>query len=140
MLPADLPGPVIAESEAPFWAACREHRLVFRRCDDCAAWHHPPLPRCPRCRSARLQWAEARGPARLYAWTRVHVALHPSVEGMPPYLVAVVEFPACGGVRLITNLRAEAPRIGAELDLVWGTVGGAQPVPRFVQRETEDGR
>lgn len=130
MLPADVPAPRPGEVDAGFWAACAAHELCFQRCADCARWQHPPAPLCAGCGSPGLGWERATGPARVYSVTVVHAAAHPSVGSALPYVVGVVEFPDCGGVRLISNIEGPAPAIGDELTLVWERAGD-QPVPRF---------
>jgi uncharacterized OB-fold protein len=50
-----------------------------------------------------------------------------------PYYVAVVEFPECGGVRLLARLEHasdEQPVIGSRCDLIWVETEG-QFVPAF---------
>ena len=96
--------------------------LTFRCCENCGHWHHPPLPLCPSCQSTNLAWVPANGAAFLYSWTRVHIAVHPSMAQAVPYYVAVIEFPECGGVRLLARLehsRDEPPVIGGKCDLIW---------------------
>jgi len=131
-LPTGLPRPRPTPDDAPFWAACRERRLVFQRCAACGRFRHPPVPVCPACRSPAVTWTEAFGPARLYTFTEVHHAAHAAVRERLPYVVAVVEFPAMDGVRLVSNLvDGTPPRIGAALELVWEDAGEGLFLPRF---------
>jgi uncharacterized OB-fold protein len=77
------------------------------------------------------------GQALLYTWSRAHVAMHPSVADFVPYYIAVVEFPSCGGARLIAwfdHPEAEPPAIGCECELYWLTSDGGQPIPAFRPR------
>lgn len=105
------------------------HELAFLRCENCDHWHHPPLPLCPRCQSTDLAWIPADGPCVLFSWTRVHSAV--------PYYVAVIEFPECGGVRLIARLEHsgnEQPVIGGQCDLFWiEAEGGFVPAFRVIR-------
>lgn len=74
------------------------------------------------------------GPAVLFSWTRVHLAVHPSVADFLPYCIAVVEFPQCGNVRLIAWLdhqAASSPPIGEECELFWLVTDDGTPVPAF---------
>jgi uncharacterized OB-fold protein len=138
MLPADVPAPRPTEVDAGFWSACAARELRFQCCEDCERWQHPPASVCAGCGSARLDWAQARGPARVYSASLVHAAAHPSVRQALPYVLAVVEYPDCGGVRLITNIEGPAPAIGEELTLVW-EMAGNQPVPRFQSARSSEG-
>ena len=133
-LPTTVPGPRIDEVNAPFWESCREHKLKFQQCADCAHLIHPPLPMCPRCRSCNRNWPEAPHEATVYSFVWVHTAAHDSVAGALPYNVVLVEFPALPGVRLISNVIDAKPgelAMGDKLTLVWELGEGDQPVPRF---------
>src|SRR5262245_53985195 len=82
--------------------ACREIRLPC--CGECGRFHWYPMPRCPHCQSSDIRWTSITGAARLYSWTVVRHAFHPSLRGALPYVVALVTFDDAPGVRLITNL------------------------------------
>jgi uncharacterized OB-fold protein len=134
MLSQGFPAPISTPVDADFWMACRQHELRLRHCLACHEWHHPPLPLCPNCQGSELQWRRVEGPALLYSWTGVHIAMHPSVAGCLPYYIAVIEFPACSAVRFIAQLDSSAtpPRaIGALCELCWLTSEDGQPVPAF---------
>lgn len=126
--------PVPNADDAGFWAHCAERRLMFQRCADCATVTHPPIGVCPHCQSLRRGWVEAPAEARVYGYTWVHTAVHESVKRALPYNVAVIEFPALPGVRLISNVvdaEHETLRIGATLTLGWEAIGGGFVLPRF---------
>jgi uncharacterized OB-fold protein len=134
MINHGLPPPAPSTVDRPFWDACARHELVLRHCPACARWHHPPLPLCPECQHDGLEWRRVTGPARLYSWTRVHVAGHPTVDAAVPYYVAVIEFPGCGGTRIVTRLDHDGeglPAIGEPCELIWVEAEGGQPVPAF---------
>ena len=133
-LPTSVPGPRIDEVNAPFWDNCREHKLKFQQCADCAHLIHPPLPMCPRCQSLNRNWRDAPQDATVYSFVWVHTAAHESVAGSLPYNVALVAFPALPGVRLISNVIDATPgdlAIGDKLTLVWEVGAGDQSLPRF---------
>jgi len=126
--------PVPNADDAAFWAHCAERRLMFQHCADCATVTHPPIGVCPHCQSLRRDWAEAPAEARVYSCTWVHTAVHEAVKRPLPYNVAVIEFPALPGVRLISNVvdaAQETLRIGTPVALVWETIGDGQALPRF---------
>jgi uncharacterized OB-fold protein len=142
MIDQRLPGPLPSLADAGFWSACRQHELRMRQCQACQSWHHPPMPLCPRCQSQELEWRLVEGPALLYTWSRVHVALHSSVAASLPYYIAVVEFPACDGVRLIAGLEhtdSLPPAIGSECQLLWVIADSGQPIPGFRTRPRDAG-
>jgi uncharacterized OB-fold protein len=81
-----------------------------------------------------LEWGRVEGPGLLYSWTRVHVAMHPSVVKALPYHIGVIAFPDCDGVRLVAWLDHRAnttPVIGAKCALDWIVADTGQPVPVF---------
>ena len=99
-LPLPLPFPY-TESEA-FWSNCRKHELTLRRCGDCLAYRHPPIPVCPACQSWNWEWVKVSGKGRVEAFTIVTRALFP---GMPvPYNVARVALEEQKGLLIYTNI------------------------------------
>jgi uncharacterized protein len=85
-----------------FWQACREGRLLVRRCHNCGNAHHPPRPACPICWSAEVVWEEVSGVGTLYSYSVIHENdLAPFSAGLP-YVVAVVEL--LEGPRLMTTI------------------------------------
>lgn len=133
-LTAELPTPVPDDDDAPFWAHCNQRRLTFQQCPRCATVVHPPLAVCPGCRGTERGWRDAPAAAVLFSFTWAHTAAHPSVQARLPYNIALVEFPALPGVRLISNVVDAAPgelRIGQPLHLVWEEGWQGQLLPRF---------
>lgn len=124
--------------DAPFWAACKQKRLVFQRCAACGAFRHPPLPCCARCGSAKCEWVEAPGQSELFSWTVC--AGRPGTNQPERYVVGLVIFRACGNVRLVTNIVSPAPErlvLGMPVELAWESYGDGF-VPRFRGCERED--
>jgi uncharacterized OB-fold protein len=73
----------------------------------------------------------------VFSFTWVHTAAHESVAQSLPYNVAVVEFPALPGVRLISNVMGVGPgelAVGDALSLAWDPAGEAMFLPRFRRR------
>ena len=100
----------------------------------CAHLIHPPLPVCPRCQSVERQWAPAPREAVVFSFVWVHTAAHDSVADVLPYNVALVEFPALPGVRLVSNVvnvKHGDLAIADRLALVWEEGEAGQWLPRF---------
>ncbi|MBK0392557.1 Zn-ribbon domain-containing OB-fold protein [Ramlibacter algicola] len=132
--PDDMPRPEPTMDEAGFWEFCKDRSLRFQACTSCGTLRHPPLPMCPHCQSCGIDWKEAPPDAEVYSYTVVRHASHPAVTPRLPYVVAVVEFPALPGVRLITNITDIDPgavRIGLPVKLWWDDIGEGMHVPRF---------
>ena len=119
-----------------YWAACREGRLILRRCHSCGNAHHPPRPACPICWSAEVVWEEAAGVGTLYSFSVIHDNdLAPFSAGLP-YVAAVVEL--AEGPRLMTTVidsEAADLRVGAPVSVVFVDRDGVS-LPAF--RVTSD--
>jgi uncharacterized OB-fold protein len=132
-----LPGPTPSIDDAPFWQSCHDRALRFQRCAACRRFRHPPGPGCPACTSLASTWEPASDDARLFSFTVVRHAVSQALVAHVPYNVAVVEFPAIGGVRLISNVTDVPPaelRIGLPLVLDWQVAPNGVPLPRFRRR------
>jgi uncharacterized OB-fold protein len=80
-----------------------------------------------------VTWREAPARGRVYSYTVIHHAAHEAVKPAVPYVVAVIEFPDFGPVRLISNIIGDpaAVRVDMPVALVWDQVGDAMFLPRF---------
>ena len=96
----DMPRP--DQETQPFWDACRERRLLVKRCLDCGKAHFYPRPFCPFCWSSEVEWEEASGGATLYTWSVVHRNDLPPFPERVPYVAAVVDLQE--GPRMLTNV------------------------------------
>lgn len=133
-LPDGIPGPEPTFDDTPFWDFCEKEELRFQRCGDCGRHRMPPSPFCPHCQSQAVEWVPAPEAAELFSFTVVHHPAHPEIKVALPYNVAIVIFPDCDDVRLISNVVDAAPgemAIGMPLRLTWETAGNGRKVPRF---------
>jgi uncharacterized OB-fold protein len=114
----DLPTPD-AETQ-PFWDACRERRLLIKRCRACGRPHFYPRPFCPHCWSDDVDWEEASGRATLYTFSIVRRNDLPPFNERVPYVAAVVDLEE--GVRMLTNVvdcSLEDVEIGMRLEVTF---------------------
>jgi len=129
-----MPPPAPDEVTAPFWAACRERRLVVQRCTDCGNYRAPPSAVCSYCGSFDFTFEESAGRGRVFTYTVVYHAGHPAVMDAVPYTVAVVRLDDCGGVKLVTNVVGcsyDEVRVDMPVEVVWDEVSADLTVPRF---------
>lgn len=74
-----------------FWAGVRREQLLFKRCGDCSAPHHPRRIICFACGSESLGWEEASGNATVYTYSVVSRGPTESFQARTPYCLGIVE-------------------------------------------------
>jgi uncharacterized OB-fold protein len=126
------PVPVPDVDSAPFWEACRQHRLLLQRCAGCGQTRFPPSGLCPHCRSGEFNWLTASGRGRLYSWI---VVRHPVPREIyaddVPYVVALVDLEE--GVRMPTNMVCSAEELvgGMPVEALFDDVSADLTLPKF---------
>lgn len=120
----DLPTP--DDETQPFWDACREERLLIKRCRSCGEAHFYPRPFCPKCWSEDVEWEQASGRATLYTYSIVYRNDLPPFGERVPYVAAVVDLDE--GPRMMTNV------VNCEFDDL--TIG--MPLQVTFREETEE--
>ena len=130
-LPPGLPAPVPEPDglDAPYWAGTRQNELRIQRCRDCRAWLWGPEWICHQCLSFDIEWQRVEGRGLIYSWERAWHPVHPALKGHPPYIVALVELPEAGHVRMLGNLLGDPHqevRIGADVEAVFEPLDDAK--------------
>jgi hypothetical protein len=95
------PIPVPDADSAPFWDACREHRLTVQQCSSCAKKRYPPVGICHQCRSWDFEWTELTE-GTVHSWVVCNHGVIESLREEAPYIVAIVDLG--DGVHIVTNL------------------------------------
>jgi uncharacterized OB-fold protein len=134
-LPEGLPAPAphIDGLAGEFWEAAQRHELLVQRCNACDTWQWGPEHICHQCHSFDdLTYEQVSGRGRIYSWERVWYPVHPALAERLPYLVALVELPDAGNVRMVGNLLGDPEQdvpIGGEVEVVFEdhTDGGGDP-------------
>ena len=105
-LPEGLPSPRAQRTglDTEFWAATKRHELVVQRCNSCKAFQWGPELLCYACRSFDMGWHKVSGRGKLFSWVRCWNPVHPALKDACPYIVAVIELPDAGNVRMVGNL------------------------------------
>jgi uncharacterized protein len=105
-LPEGLPAPRPQRTglDTAFWDATKRHELVVQQCNSCKTFQWGPEFLCHECRSFDMGWAKVSGKGRLYSWVRCWNPVHPALKDACPYIVAVIELPDAGNVRMVGNL------------------------------------
>ena len=90
---AAKPVPRINATNAPFWQACNDERVVLQRCANpaCSRFVYYPRVCCPHCHGGELEWTEIAGHGRIVTYTVVHRVHHEGFADEAPYIFAAVE-------------------------------------------------
>ena len=117
-LPEGLPAPRPEPDglSAPYCEGLNRGELWVQRCTRCAGWQWGPEYLCHRCHAFGVGWERIEPVGRLYSWERVWHPVNPALNGHGPYIVALVELPHAGGIRMVGNLLGDpmqTVRIGA---------------------------
>lgn len=142
MFDATMPRPVLDDPDtAPFWAGCRQHRLLVQQCTVCDAYRFAPVPICHACLSSESRWVDSRGTGEIYTWTICHRSYHPATRESLPYNAIVVRLDDCGGALITTNLVGpganDAIHAGLRVRVAWDDLDDECSLPRF---EVDSGR
>jgi hypothetical protein len=139
-LPDGTPTPEANPDDRPFWEACARRELRIQRCASCGRHRHPPMPRCPACRSREVEWHRVSGEGEVFSYTIVHHAVHPALRSAVPFNVVVVLLDGTGDVRLVSNVIDAKPEelvVGLRVSLVWDAIPGGA-LPRFRKAPSSD--
>jgi uncharacterized protein len=135
-LPDGLPLPPVDRTNAGFWKAAAAGRLDVQQCDHCGAHRHPPTEGCYRCGSLDWSWDTLPGSGMVFTYTWVVQPLHPAVEAVVPYNVAVVDVDGVSDepVRMVSNV-VDADegtlRVGTRVTLACDKLTDDVGLPRF---------
>jgi uncharacterized OB-fold protein len=127
-----LPRPLPDQDSAPFWAGCREGRLLLQVCPDCRAPRYPPRPMCPACGTIGADWVAASGRGKVYSWVVPHHPVHPALVDAVPYGVVLVELDE--GPRMVSNLIDTEPdeiAVDQRVEVVFEKVDDELTLPKF---------
>jgi hypothetical protein len=93
----------------------RYYRLIGSRCSKCRAEYFPPVYKCRKCGSERIEDAEMPKSGRIVTYTVLHEPL-PGYEAQVPLTLAVVQLE--NGARVLTQVVDSTPesvRTGAKV-------------------------
>lgn len=87
--------------DAPFWHGLDEGVVRLPQCSACDHWVWPAQPSCPRCLHTDLAWRDVQPDGVVYSWTRTWYPFVVARAEDLPYVVALVELPDAGNVRVL---------------------------------------
>jgi uncharacterized OB-fold protein len=129
-----------------YFEACREHRLVVRKCLECGLLRGESGPGCAWCQSLRWEWHTVSGKGTIYSYV---IAVHSVLAGFQdwvPYPIVLVELdeqrgkpdPA-DGLRITANLldenmnpeKEENVAIGKRVEVSYLDLENGLTLPQF---------
>lgn len=99
--------PDIDPDSEPWWTAIGEGRFTLPVCRACDCRWFPATPRCPRCGSADVGWADATTEGVVLSWIVVHRALDEAFASDVPYTIVAVTLD--DGARMFGRLLSGEP-------------------------------
>ncbi|MEY3906713.1 MAG: hypothetical protein RIR59_1536 [Pseudomonadota bacterium] len=87
---------------APFWAGCRDQKLLLQHCAACDTHQFYPRLVCATCLSDQLEWREASGRGTVETYTIVTRAVSEAYAADAPYVIALITLEE--GPRMMSNV------------------------------------
>lgn len=135
------PLPEVDKWSGPFFAACREGRLVAQRCNASGKFFFPPAPVSPITRDKNWTWTPLSGRGTIASFVVMHQKYFKGFDEELPYPVIEVELEE--GVRLLSNIVELGDRkleVGMAVEVVFDRVTDEVTLPKFKpSRETDRG-
>jgi len=115
-----------------FWDAAKKHKLVLKKCKDCGNIDHPPYMYCTSCGSENMEWVEAAGKGKLYAYAiNQYMVPFPFWDDLP-FAVGMIDLPE--GVRMISSIvQCDHSKLknGMEMEVVFDDVSAEFTLPKW---------
>jgi uncharacterized OB-fold protein len=126
------PKPTVDNWNKPFWAACKDHKLVLQRCTTTGKCFFPPAPVSPFTGRPDWEWITASGTGEIWSFVVFHQSYFDGMKDELPYPVAMVKLDE--GPYLLTNLdgmTAADAKIGMRLAVRFPGGPGDFVLPQF---------
>ena len=110
---------------AEFWRAAEQGRLILKGCKSCGNTHWYPRAICPHCGGGDLEWADASGKGKIYAFS-------PARRASPVYTLAYVTLDE--GPTIMTNIVDADPdtlEIEQDVEVTFLTADEGRMMPFF---------
>lgn len=128
-----FPDAAIDHDNVAFYRGLLDRQFLANRCLDCAHWHTPARPICPRCWSSRTLPTEISGRGVVYMVTWLHQRSSGHGDVTAPFAMATIELAEQPGLRIstmMTGCENEDLHIGLAVELDWVERNGV-PTPVF---------
>ncbi len=133
------PSPVPDPDSAPYWEACREHRLTAQRCAGCGCFRWPPTGVCSHCQQRGGEWTTLRGTGTVASYVVAQRAIHPAFAEQVPYTIAYVALDEAPDDLVIVSNLIDVPwkdvHIGMRVQVTFEDLPDGASVPLFRSAE-----
>lgn len=126
------PLPEADKWSAPFFAACKEQKLIAQKCDVTGKFFFPPAPVSPYTRDKNWSWSKLSGKGRIASFVVMHQKYFSGFADELPYPVIEVELEE--GVKLISNIVELGDRklaVGMAVEVVFSAATEDVTLPLF---------
>jgi uncharacterized protein len=132
---ASKPLPSVDDDSREQWDGFKDRKFLLYRCKNCAAWYWPKA----FCRNhdnepffGNLEWTEASGRGKVFAFNIHRQAMHPAFEQEVPYVYALIELEE--GPMFGSNVVGCAPEdvyIGMPVEVTYEDITPEYTLPKF---------
>jgi uncharacterized OB-fold protein len=125
------PRPRADEASEQYWAAAREHRLMFPFCTTCRRWFHPVSHLCPNGHETS-EYRELSGRGTVYGFTTLREQTTLGLD--PPYVVALITLCEQEDLCLIANLVElgdRQPAVDMPVEVTYEAIAPDCTLPQF---------
>jgi uncharacterized OB-fold protein len=133
-----LAQPKGGDLDEPYWSGLRENSLRVQQCQACQGYQWGPEWICHHCHSDEVTFVEVAPEGIIYSYERVWHPVHPALSDQGAYIVALVELPHAGDIRMVGNLLGDpeaAVEIGCRVRGVFEHHEDADPAFTLLQWE-----
>ncbi|MBI4764930.1 MAG: Zn-ribbon domain-containing OB-fold protein [Deltaproteobacteria bacterium] len=126
------PIPVMQPWTKEFWKATKDHILLIQTCKECKSKIFYPRKFCPECWSGNLDWIEAGGKGKVFAFTITRDMVEPKFMTDLPYVLAMVTLEE--GIRMMTRIvecDPEKVEMGMDVEVVFEDISEECSLPMF---------
>jgi uncharacterized OB-fold protein len=134
------PLPNVDDDSRPQWDGFKERKFLLFRCKTCGTWYWPKS----FCRKhdnepffGNLEWTEASGKGKVFAFNIHHMAFHPGFKDDLPYVYALIELDE--GPLFGTNIVGIDPkdvRVGMPVEVTYEDITPEWTLPKFTPART----
>jgi uncharacterized OB-fold protein len=135
---SDKPTPPIDTWTEPFWTAVRENKLLLQFCPACEHFIFYPRRYCPFCDSEQIEWVQAAGRGKVYAFTVVRNNAPSAFLDDLPFVIAIVRLEE--GVQMMTNIVGCDPdKVYSEMpvEVVFEPLNAEISLPKFTPAKVD---